>query len=213
MRQQLYEAWELDDYFWQVNALVDQKPEMGKAGRFFLILKRTYTDSITVRIRRMVDQRKDVVSLWRILDALRRHSKELTRERFRALCSDESATTADKWFDELAGPGQDHISQKKVLEQQKALESAVESVLRYANENVAHIAASPTEEPTKYSEARQALLTTLKVLRWLRLLLERSGLRYPEPKSTDLNVFRRRWLEPGESNPDFRSLGALLGER
>ena len=137
----LVHAAHVDDVFWQVQAIFRANEALAvDGGTLQDWLGRLYVDSVTIALRRQADQRKGVVSLWRLLEMMKGAAPVLTRARYVELHDNDvhhRRAAASHW-DRVVAPGHDGIPRPLLKAKQDELRSALSHVSRYANEYVAH---------------------------------------------------------------------------
>lgn len=123
----------------------------------------TYATTQTTAVRRQLDRRADVASLWRLLDEVRRFRQSLSREFWFGLWADADPhlrdVLAQRNWDEFAGGG-DYIDAELVAADQEALEAALGEVKKYVDEHVAHT--KWTANPVDPEEASAEVTLTLE---------------------------------------------------
>jgi hypothetical protein len=122
---------------------------------FWWWLDYAYGTTMLIGLRRLVDRSKEAISLYRLLDDIRKHPEALSRERYRRLLEslrkqqDDVVQTANAVFDELCGRGKPHIDPKSVDEDLTRLDEAARKVRELADKRVAHYdQKSPQSLPT-----------------------------------------------------------------
>jgi len=205
----------VDDVFWQLAAIARENPAVEDPNDFLHWTFLTYVDSMVIRLRRLADRTKKSLSLWRVLEQLKSHRAELTRDRFREQCSPLVSPFADEWFDDLAGKGQNAVPEQRITGQQWRLQAALRSVEKYADKFVAHTDLDGTSvAPPTLQEVRIGIIHALDVFNWCSLILNccTTISAVPKIQSNWLKVFRQPWLLQGREIPDYKDLDALARE-
>ncbi len=114
IQQHLFDAANIDNIFWQVQSIIRENPNINKPNSFLDWITFRYIDSIGIRVRSFSDRRKDTVSLWRFLEELKNYAPSLTRDWFLSNYEDLTKHMAQKWFDNIAGVGCDHVSKTTI---------------------------------------------------------------------------------------------------
>ncbi len=140
---ELVAAAHVDDVFWQIQAIIDSNAEINEADVFQDWIAITYVDSIAIRLRRLVDPRKDSISLHRLLELMKPTAEHFSRERFVGKWPDRAKDIGHKRFDTIAGVGAHHLTVNAFTGKQETLRSAMQRVRHYANKTVAHTATVP----------------------------------------------------------------------
>lgn len=127
---------------WDVLAYVyNEAPEVVREDATILVWFRLgFARSQALGVRRMADNRSDVVSLARLIDRVRRYPEVLTRERFLAMqgVGEGLGRLAQDWFDGLAGTG-DCIDPSIPARDFDYLRAETETVREWVNKSVAHL--------------------------------------------------------------------------
>ena len=162
---------------------------------FFDALGVWYAATQAVAVRRQLDRRRDVVSLWRLLDEMARHPEVMTRDRHVALWDGDDARHANANFDRFSG-GADQIAVDRIRADQRVLEATGESVKRYVDEAIAHTALVATPTIPTYDDLNVAIDIVAELVKKYASLLEAVMLWQFEPVITDdwQAIFRTAWL-------------------
>jgi hypothetical protein len=124
--------------FWEVQKIIRANRRIQKPSAFYRWMGATYSASISVGIRRQLDERQDSVSLVRLLADIAKRPRVLSRERYRLVRGDPSAL-ADPEFDGWAGPGQRFAPASQVQDDLDRLKTQSEAIKEYASKKVAHV--------------------------------------------------------------------------
>lgn len=79
---QLVHMAHVDNVFWQIHAIIRANPALASGGTFQDWIAGCYVDSVTSGLRRLSDERKGVISLWRVLEAMKALGPLLTKDRY-----------------------------------------------------------------------------------------------------------------------------------
>jgi hypothetical protein len=204
-------AAHIDDVFWQVQAIIAANPAVNTADMFQGWLGDTYVDSVVIRIRRLVDRERNVVSLWRLLEQIRKEHTRFTRVWFKGLWSLDFQDVAEQRFDMLAGTGARVLSASSVSLKQQELSAALGHVEEFANAHVAHRSATPNTAATRFADLRESLAVAFRVFNWCALLIEASTWTsaVPEIQSNWTAVFREPWLPASAPLPTYKHLDEI----
>jgi hypothetical protein len=118
----------------------DAPTQARKDGTFLVWLQRNYARSQGVTVRRLTDPSSDVVSLARLIDSVWRYPTVASRDRFRALQSDQDFPMIDGWFHDLAGSG-DYIDPRIPAQDFSDLRTKTAKIRKWVNTSVAHLSA------------------------------------------------------------------------
>lgn len=129
---------------WRViRAMIETNPAVQRSGIAEHWLTQCYSVAQLVGVRRQVDQRKDIVSLWRLLDGLARRPAIGTRSWFTAQLQSrpESAPYASRLameFDKFAGASGSTVDKKVVEADRDHLWTVAEAAKSVVDQFVAH---------------------------------------------------------------------------
>jgi len=99
----------------EVRNIIAGNPAIRTNNRFFHWMTSNYAQATLISVRRLVDPRKDVVSLRRLLDDMEINSHLLRREAHASLYSVETVEGQADWtFDNLAGEGMNTFPVEKI---------------------------------------------------------------------------------------------------
>lgn len=210
-----YEVTQLahvDDVFWQIQAIIRANDTINKAGVFQDWLGYTYVQTVTTSLRRLVDSRKDTISLTKLLNDFRKHATILTRDRYVSLHSETTRRFADDWFNDLAGAELNHIPMARIQDLSKQLDDAFQDIKQYANDFVTHKAVKSTSVPLTFNDVREALVEAFSVYSWCSKVLRSSmpTSAVPVIQYDWLEAFRVPWLPDPKEVPDYKHLDDLM---
>ncbi len=126
-----------------VRGMIETIPRVQRSGIVEHWLTQCYSVAQLAAVRRQVDQRKDVVSLWRLLDGLARRPAMATRSWFTAQLQSrpESAPHATRLvteFDKLAGAGGSTVDKRVAEADRDHLWTVAEAAKSVVDQFVAH---------------------------------------------------------------------------
>jgi HEPN superfamily AbiU2-like protein len=171
---------------------------------FIAWLTKNYAEATAVGIRRLTDDRRDVVSFWRLLLDLEKHATILTREWYvneslrRAPANDLAwwRVHANAEFD-LFGPNDAlHASPALIRQDRDKLDTIARLARDFVNAKIAHRSVKDFDEAVTLTDLSDTLDHLGELLKRYHLLLEQAGLLTAEPEiPTDWEwVFRTAWL-------------------
>ena len=126
-----------------VRVMIETNPDVHRSGIAEHWLTECYSVAQLSAVRRQVDRRKDVVSLWRLLDELARKPTMATRSWFAAELQSrpESAPYATRLsaeFDTFAGTGASTVDKRTAEADRDRLWTAAEAAKLVVDQSVAH---------------------------------------------------------------------------
>lgn len=204
---EFFKAAQIDDVFWQVQAIIKNNKEIDIPNAFFDLIADTYVDSMTIRLRRLIDKRRNVISLWRILEDLIKNVSFLTRDWYvNEICKNNEL--ANNRFDSLVEPDSRCLSRKIIIEKQNELENTISEIEKYTNEYIAHMSGNIKEVTITFQDVRKSLKTVFNIIQWCYSLVFGAYLLGPVPTILGnwLKIFRIPWLKKGEPIPEYNHL-------
>lgn len=211
---ELSEAADIDNVFWQVQAIIANNPAINHNDFFQEWIASTYVDSIAIRLRRLIDRSRGTVSIWHLLDKMKQYSKYFTRERHVDLHEPKLRFLAEKRFDDLAGKGKDHVSKVKIEDKKRELLVAFKEIDIYVNSQIAHYSKNQPKKNITFYEIRKMIVSFFEVFNWCLRLISLSVLDSPVPQqqSNWLKYFYIPWIKPGSKIPSYKHLDEYIKE-
>jgi hypothetical protein len=211
---ELSNAGHIDNVFWQIQAIIGSNPEINHNDVFQEWIALTYIDSITIRLRRLVDKRRGSISLWRFLNEMKNISTYFSRERHIKSHEQDMKSLANIWFDDLAGENESFITKAKIEGKKNELEIAFNRIDSYVNSQIAHLNDKIEENKVTFSEVRNTIVSFFNVFNWCQRLLnfEVSHSPVPQPTSNWLKYFRVPWIKPDDDVPIYKHLNEYVKE-
>ena len=201
----LRDAWldvvrlRMSQHLWQA-----LRPQLGTYGNAGAVLSDWYRDHILSGCRRLLDRRRDVSSVVRALEELRRDRLHLTPEVVARITGggsrlEERTENVRALFDDRFG-GADHIPDREFVDSIERLRRDHERVIQLGDQVVAHRSRQVTAEAVSDGEIDALLADVLDVANFWVTLLQDSmlvgdvdHLIGAEPMVTALRLFR--WPE------------------
>lgn len=193
-----------DRVYWEsLHGLLDEASDLEAREGVTSWVESFYHRSQIMRIRRLVDRRRKVVSLMRLLTSMRQHSPELTLERHlqerftRKHPSDEVLRDIEEWFRASWGEGGTVATPRMVSVLIDYLEQATSKTKLYADEVIAHNSESRTQPPRPSIDEVNAAVdaiyrVTYNTVFLLRGVDSRAELHTGEPFRDEMLV----WMNP-----------------
>lgn len=170
-----------DRMFSETAEIVKKNSKINTSNSFFNWLMSAYISDITIRIRRLVDKRKDVQSLVKFLEEVKKDQVVRSRKHHVDFYKTDPFLTeiGEAAFDKLAGKNAIEYSKGQVQTDIETLLSASESIVDYANNFIAHSKANVKKETTKriatFEDVRKAIKTFDQIVIKYFLLIRASG--------------------------------------
>ena len=126
-----------------IRSVIEAKPYVQRSGIVEHWLTRCYTTSQITAIRRQIDQDRRAASLWRCLDLLAKKPAMATRSWFSGQLEDRGTdprylVSLVAAFDRFAGPGEDYVSTRLLIEDMERLVAAANTAKTVVNKVLAH---------------------------------------------------------------------------
>lgn len=178
-------------------------PAIPNPGFFVNWVIRLYVQAVVMGVRRQSENRRDSISLGRLLDGIVAHPESLTRESYLAHfegCSEERRDIAREEFEEAAGTDGPHIKAEIVLRDRDMLNKVAEAVRIYANKKVAHDDPQNAEVKLTFGQIDAALDQLGELLERYTLLLKAASLANVAPTHQFewRETFTVPWIAPAE---------------
>ena len=106
--------------------------------RFYSWLVENYVDSVAIGIRRLDDNNKKSISLYRLIEDISTHREAITRDYYISCHSTEMQEYADKDFDNFANRKNNYVSKYKLNKDLNQLKRVVKRIRKFTNKWIAH---------------------------------------------------------------------------
>jgi hypothetical protein len=192
-------GWLVNDHeiFRTVTDLMGAAQLPGLDGTFYTWLDHTYQETVSVRIRRLVDRDKSTVSLRVLLDDIAANSKVLSRARFVSLYPDHIDWVAQDMFDRLTGKGEQFLPAVVAKTDLDELIIASPRIKDVVDKMFGHHDRKPPDEAPTWGEIKACIERLKKTTQKYRaLLLGDSLTRKVERELPEgwTHVFRQPWI-------------------
>jgi hypothetical protein len=191
------------EIFWELQEVAQENPNVLQHGAFFDWMCRNYIAAVVMSVRGFVDERSDVLSLWRMLYEILEHPGVINRRAHCALYRGTSAQALDMGnitFDNIASKGASLLSQRDIKRDMRDLEDASARVKIFANKRIAHRApARELRRHPKFNELDAAMDTIDRVFCKYNLALTASGMSSAQAtrQYNWMEVLYEPWIKPG----------------
>jgi len=185
---------------------------------------RWYGTSTLVLMAREVDTGKRVVSLVRLLDDIRRHPEELTRERYRRLHTGSAHAAApsadpfaldpahfegellDRAYDEIAGPNHQTFNVELIAAEIAELEAVADTVQQLRHTEYAHRAADGPAFPSIQLQAIHDFIDVAErlVKKYISVLFYESARLEPVDQTNWTEILTFPWIIAPERDTSIR---------
>ena len=183
--------------------IIRDNPKLNKNNPFLTWMMRAYISDITIRIRRLTDKRKDVQSLIKFLEEVKRDGVIRSRKHHVDLYRTPPfflEEEGEKSFDYLAGKGSQEYSKDKVQKDLELIQEICETILDYTNTFVSHSRANVKSgrKLATFEDIRKAIKTLDQIIIKYFLLIKaanRGKSLLPDLGTDWITIFNRPWSE------------------
>lgn len=125
----------------ELKKIIKTNPNLSEANPFIDWISESHYWDTTIRIGRLIDQHRDSISLYKLLEEIKGNPEILSRERFISTTGDLDIPkeTANSLLDELIGKGKSHIDSLHVEWDIEELDEKSEKVKEVRDRAAAHI--------------------------------------------------------------------------
>ena len=176
--------------FEKVHSIAVSNNQIRSPKLFYNLLRNNYLISITIGISRLGDPDKRSISLYNLIEDIKKHPKAITREYFVSGYRRQDRELADSDFNRFANKKNNFLSIRKLHRDLTGLKRALHIVRNFRNKWIAHldIKRRSYKRPT-YNDIAKALKAVDDLWSNYNLLLNRVE-RSSEP------VLQYDWKEP-----------------
>ena len=154
-------AWRTLTAIWR-----ERDPQL-PASFIFDFFATTYAHAQASGIRRQVDTRSDVTSLWRLLNEIEEHSDRLHRDWFVGRFEWGDQWRGEREFTALDPNGAGHVDPAEAARDKERIEKVAKGIRTWVNKHVAHLSTKPSLLVPTFDELDGALDALAEVYsRW-----------------------------------------------
>ena len=185
----------------EVGKIIKDNQKIQKQSLFYDWITANYTVQIGIIIRRLAEskrkwegQNKDTISLWRLLDDIRKNPEVISRDYFYERYEGsniKNTNVPQNEFNKFAEPGAECISDDLICNDLKSIEFRTKNITNYVDKRIAHYD-EPDEWATKlptYEEADEVIELLQKITEKYRKLI-------PNDLFLGLLTITDNWKEP-----------------
>jgi hypothetical protein len=213
IRDEIIRFFFLNHIFWEVQNIIRSNPKLKERKNYFYAwMGDAFVYSAAMFVRRLVDTRRDSLSLLKLLRKLSNHPMTINRDNFLNRTTFRNSALADifigqkgeaeRIFDELVGLGKDHLEKASIQHDIEQLIKISHRFEEFAKHYVAHhsLYEMPSEEPN-FSDLDSCLGFMVNLLEKYYLLI--TGNRMPSLKDESFDpswkeVFMFAWIKPNQ---------------
>jgi hypothetical protein len=145
LRNQMHELRMAQHIYYDVRNIVESNEQILTANHFYAWMDHTYTTTMIVGIRRLVDadsKQEGSISFITFLSDIRKNPHILSRIAYKNLYkymhSERPESYQDEEFDRLAGVGVSHVDPAVVDQEIEELKRVTQKLKKYVDKRVAH---------------------------------------------------------------------------
>ena len=145
--------------FWEVQKIISNNKNLHIGSTFYEWMGAAYATSMSVALRRQVDEDDRSISFINLLKRIRSHPQVLSRSRYTSLFRGVECPRnwPDKCFDGLVGEGHAHLQGDTVAGEISALKVQMRQIAKYVNKRVAHRDAQDFRPLPKFADIDAAV--------------------------------------------------------
>lgn len=168
IKDELNELDQLIQIYDKVEAVVKNNPEIQTNNGLFFAFQTTHTDSLLIRLRRIMDDNSRTGSLYRLAKFIAAKPQAFSRKWFDAIYAGTPvATFTDKWWPEYANASGEHVCPVKLMAKADTLRLTARAVSDWVSQNVAHLDNNPTVPMPNWGEYFSALSEVRAFFTWM----------------------------------------------
>jgi hypothetical protein len=141
----------------ELSGIIKKNPRIQRPSIFYDFLVTVYASSAVIGVRRQIKNKKDSISIARLLDEMRQTPEAISRTGYKALHGGAAEGVDDGKFDEFAGEGNPFVSADLIEADLKKLKSLALKCEDYADRKVAHIDKGGVKAPPTYSDLNMCI--------------------------------------------------------
>lgn len=180
-----------------VQGLIRRNRKLHKPSEFYTWLLRTYAASISIGVRRQVDEDGQSESFVRFLRSLKGSVGLISRQHYRGLFPADQRTVADRGYDKLVGKGRQRLALHRIDREINTLKRRSCNLVSYADKVIAHADRTTPASIPRFREVGYVLDYLEALLQRYYLLFRASNLMLGVRFTYDWQApFRVAWLKP-----------------
>lgn len=193
-QSQYGEIWtELLDLFvgrtvlWRMIQILGRKGRPPHYGVVLGAVQLAYPTYAAIAVRRLVDNRRGTLSVYKLLEQIANHPADLSRALFVSRWDPSQSDVAHRSFERLVGRRESHLTKKMVAADKQRLLDRTAKIVQWAHEHFAHRAAHPTASRPSFRNLRMAIEAVNRISnKYAELLGEHPAMMLviPEPWET-----------------------------
>ena len=160
----------------EIGAIIAANPAIQEPSAFYDWIQHAYATDQASAIRRLVDRRRDTISLRRLIEEIADHPEVLSRRRFVGLYRGHMPVEfGHRHFDRVAAPGGDKVNPRLVRQHLRDLLATNRRVQTFVNKHVAHRAKHPMRDLPSYADLDRCVDLLERLAKEYALILRAEG--------------------------------------
>lgn len=160
--------------FWEVQRMIRENPNLKKPSSFYGWMGNMYAAAMPAAVRRLIDLRKDSVSFIRLLEEVKNSPSCFSREAYKKRAISINCNLPLDYvngdYDKLVGKGSAEPDPTKIANHIRELKGRTETLKRFVDEHVAHLAKEPEKTLPTFQDLDDAIdLLEKLVLHYMHL--------------------------------------------
>jgi len=123
-----------------MQSIIESNPRLDRPSAFYPWFARNYAVTQVIAIRRLIDKKRGVRSLYRLIWEIKRGARIITRDDYRLLFPVRLREDGDAAFDRVAGARASSFPSAIARRDLEALEKLSDAIGAFVNKKVAHLA-------------------------------------------------------------------------
>lgn len=201
--KQMHELRMAQHIYYEVRKIVETNQQILTSNHFYSWMDHTYTTTMIVGIRRLVDTDTRSISFVTFLSDIKSDPHVLSRSTYKDLYKTVRSEVPERYqdenFDQLAGAGASHVDPADVAQELKKLQAITGKLKKYTNKRVAHYDSKAPPLGPSYREIDEAfdVLNNL-LLRYYQFFRAASFSLGPHIQSDWKKIFRVAWISQSD---------------
>lgn len=204
---QMHELRTAQHIYYEVRDIVKSNPEIQVPSHFYAWMDHTYTTTMIVGIRRLVDsdtRQQGSISFLTFLSEIRNAPQILSRSSYknlyRSMHSELPEAFQDEEFDRLAGVGANHVDPIAIDEQIEELKRVTKTLKKYVDKRIAHYDRTPPPLGPSYKDIDEAFDFLSELLSMYYQHFRAASLSLgPYIQYDWKEIFRKAWIPKSDS--------------
>lgn len=189
--------------YYEVRNIVEANQQLLTSNHFYAWVDHTYTTTMIVGIRRLIDPDARSISFVTFLSDIKSNPHILSRSMYkglyRSMCSELPESYQDEQFDQLAGAGANHVDPAVIEQELKELKRITSKLKKYANKRVAHYDGNSPPLGPSYKEIDEAFDILINLLlRYYHFFRAASFSLEPSIQYDWKKIFRVAWISQSD---------------